>query len=174
MDKNVIEHVFLGKGRMNRRQFFYIWIVIFFWSILLLLLINALIMLPPARLSPALFLIVVTLIFAFLNTWNFIRRGHDMWLSSLIMLFVIIIFVIMVIVGHYLMFAIMFWYTGILSLIWLICFLTVIGILLFYPGSKNSNKYGDVPDDLKIIETIRFWWTGKTKERTESQIKVIH
>ncbi len=169
MDKNVIDHVFLGKWRMNRRQYLYIIILIWFLNLSLTTVSwiilswigyefawGALIWMTP----------ILTTLYTLFTASVIIRRGHDISIPTIVWVLVVILN----------------WISSMMSLI-----LTVLVIqdfplsinkilfllhavsllyslsLIFIPGIKKTNKYWEQPKDLrKVSEIIRFWWTGKS------------
>ncbi len=162
MDRNVIDHVFLGKWRMNRRQYLNVAILLYIIPIWLswILGIVLAIYFPGAITSKEAFyqspimmpILVISSIFPLFLTWACVRRSHDIGIKP-------------------------FWLPWILTIVFLISRLytidayhtsfladSILSVLFaFYPWKKDKNIYWEQPKDLKkVSEIFRFWWTGKS------------
>jgi uncharacterized membrane protein YhaH (DUF805 family) len=168
MDKNVIDHVLLGKWRMNRVQFAGVFFLFSFIEVILLMIVGFLFdNNPSALLWPQVIVIVFdTLIL----TWIWIRRGHDLWIPTLfggitgiLPLLSIVVTIFSPVLfrwygsNHIIMY--MLFSSIIVVLYWALYNL----ILIILSGKKETNKYWEQPKDLKkISEIVRLWWTGKS------------
>jgi len=157
MDKNVIDHVFLGKWRMNRRQY---------WNVLALLAIVQFIigifLGIWAIYYPPLFVIIPWISYLLLicqvcfSFGTFIRRGHDINFSTR---FTLLWFWLGIILN------ILYSITQQSPIIFWILMLTMIYpfMLAFKPWKEDVNQYWEQPKNLKkVSEIFRFWWTGKS------------
>lgn len=155
MDKNVIDHVFFGKWRMNRRQY---WNVMILISILINISNFVIIFVVWSLYYPALLWINPIFIF---SLWSIIcigtliRRWHDLNLPTRFTVVWFSLNFIIIILDSIFQLSIIFW----LSI--LILFYPF--MLAFKPWKEVANQYWEQPKDLKkVSEIIRFWWTGKS------------
>lgn len=164
MDKNVVDHVFLGKGRMNRRQ--YLNIIILIWLLSLVLGIMSWIIFGFSSLAFFWAMPIVTTLQTPFVISIMIRRWHDVsiptivwviagilnWMSNVLPI-ILSVFAIQELPSS----VNSFW-----SLLYVIALIYSIA-LIFFPGTKNINQYWEQPKDLKkVSEIVRFWWTGKS------------
>lgn len=99
-----------------------------------------------------------------------IRRGHDCTLPTYIGVTAVLVFWLVSIIPT--LFPLPQYLIYVLNIIYSFYWIYAV-VLLFYPGDKELNIYGEQPKNFKkMSEIFRFWWTGKYQDQAVPTVQI--